>query len=280
VRCLCLVSNVTVSTAPGSSPGRPGSTEGGMGWQRDRRSHSAANATTAKNTASYCRRQQSAWRIFSIISAAIGFAALPGSTVPAPPRCCPPESGAEPPPCPRLQPHQPLCLSFPPAHRAVVSSPIPPPSSDSLHPTNGPGLPHSSMVCPALKERLGTRGLQGSHLRPGRSSPAQAAGGGGQRPDAMSWPRVTRRSVTFPPPCRGTSRPPPLLIPAGKAKEAAKLPCPAPLSRELSSLAPGDTSWHGLSAAAGRPGRQQGGLCQAAWALPTAGHNPSPKAPS
>lgn len=32
VRCLCLVSNVTVSTAPGSSPGGPGGTRRHRGW--------------------------------------------------------------------------------------------------------------------------------------------------------------------------------------------------------------------------------------------------------
>lgn len=89
VRCLCLVSNVTVSTAPGRSPGGPwgpGDIEGGMGQQLDRRSCSVAKATTAKNTAGHCHRQQSHWRIFSIISVAISSATLPGSAVPTPPR--------------------------------------------------------------------------------------------------------------------------------------------------------------------------------------------------
>lgn len=151
-----------------------------MGQQRDQRSHSAANATTAKNTAGYCRRQQSGWRIFSVIFAAIGSAALPGSAVPAPPGHCPPETQAEPPICPRTQPPQPPCLSFPPAHCAMMPSPIPPLSSNSLHLTNGPELPHLSPACPRCPLPLRTRGLQGSHLCLGSSSPAQAAGRGGE----------------------------------------------------------------------------------------------------
>lgn len=161
-----------------------------MGQQRDRRSRSAPNATTAKNTAGYCRQQQSVWRIFSVIFTAIGPAALLGSAVPAPPGHCPPESWAKPPSCPWAQPPQPLCLSFPPEHRVMVPSPIRPLSSSSLHPTNGPELPRSS---PAPNDCLGIHGLQGSRLCPGSSSPAQAAGRGGQRLDAMSCPSVTRR---------------------------------------------------------------------------------------
>lgn len=83
--------------APGGGGGA-GSTEGGMGQQRERRSRSAASATTAKNSAGYCRRQQSLWRIFSVIFTTISSAALPGSAVPAPPGHCPQESQAEPPP--------------------------------------------------------------------------------------------------------------------------------------------------------------------------------------
>lgn len=96
--------------------------------------------------------------------------------------------------------------------------------------------------------------MQNSHLHPGSSSPAQAAGRAQQRLEAMSWPSVTRRLVTAPPPCWGTS-PPPRLIPAGKANEAAKLPGPAVLSRELSLFALGEASWRGLSTATGWPGR-------------------------
>lgn len=59
--------------------------------------------------------------------------------------------------------------------------------------------------------------------------------------------------------------------------KAAKPPCPALLSRDLSLLTLDEMSWLRLSTAAGQPGRQQGGLCQAVRALPAAGQNPSPK---
>lgn len=104
-----------------------------MGQQLDRRSCSVAKATTAKNTAGHCHRQQSHWRIFSIISVAISSAALPGSAVPTPPGHCTT--------CPWVQP---LCLSFPPAHCAMVPPPIPLLSSNFFHPTKSPELPHSS----------------------------------------------------------------------------------------------------------------------------------------
>lgn len=75
--------------------------------------------------------------------------------------------------------------------------------------------------------------------------------------------------MTAPPPCWGTS-PPPRLIPAGKANEAAKLPGPAVLSRELSLFALGEASWRGLSTATGWPGRAVPGCAGTAssWALP------------
>lgn len=150
---MCLVSSVTVSTAPGSSPGGlwgPGDTEGGMGQQLDRRSCSVAKATTAKNTAGHCHQQQRHWRVFSIILVAISSAALPGSAVPTPPGHCSPKSWTGPPACPWVQP---LCLSFPPAHCAVVPNPIPLLSSNFFHPTKSPELPHSSPShpwCPLL----------------------------------------------------------------------------------------------------------------------------------
>lgn len=193
-----------------------------MGQQWDQRSRSAANATTAKNTAGYCRRQQSGWRIFSVIFSAIGSAALPGSAVPAPPRHCPPESrgrashlppGAAP---AAAVPQFPSCsLRYGAAPHPAAVTQLPPPHK---WPRGATLIPCMSTVSPAPNKCPGTRGLQGSHLRPGSSSPAQAAGGEGQRPDAMSWPSVTRRPVTVPPPCRHTSPPPPPLIPAGKAK--------------------------------------------------------------
>lgn len=141
---MCLVSNVTVSTAPGSRPGGPwwpGDTEGGMGQQLDRRSRSVAKATAAKNTAGHCPRQQSHWRIFSIISVAISSAALPGSAVPAPPGHCSPKTWTGPPTCPWVQP---LCLSFPPAHCVMVPPTVPLLSSHFFHPTKSPEVPHSS----------------------------------------------------------------------------------------------------------------------------------------
>lgn len=131
MRCLCLVSNVTVSTAPGSSPGGPwgpGDTEGGMGQQLDRRSCCVAKATTAKNTAGHCHRQQSHWRIFSIISVAIGSAALPGSAVPTPPGHCCPEGRTGPSTCPWVQP----CASVSLLHTVLWCHPV----SHCCHPTS------------------------------------------------------------------------------------------------------------------------------------------------
>lgn len=70
----------------------------------------------------------------------------------------------------------------------------------------------------------------------------------------MSWPSVTGRLMMVPPLYRGAS-PSPLLIPTGKANQAVKPPCPAPLRGELSLLTLGEMSWRGLSTA----GRCQGG---------------------
>lgn len=169
---MCLVSNVTVSTAPGSSPGGPrgpGDTEGWMGQQLDRRSCSVAKATTAKNTAGHCHQQQSHWRIFSIISVTIGSAALPGNAVPTPPRHCSPKSWKGPPTCPWVQP---LCLSFPPAHCAMVPPSVPLLSSNFFHSTKSPELPHSS---PSHPRCLGPLMSAWGHMAPRTAISIQAA---------------------------------------------------------------------------------------------------------
>lgn len=79
-----------------------------------------------------------------------------------------------------------------------------------------------------------------------------------------------------PPLCRGAN-PPLLLIPTGKANRAVKPPCPAPLSRELSLLAPGEMSWRRLSAAAGWPGGSREGCARLCGLCQQLGTAPAPK---
>lgn len=175
--------------------------------------------------------------------------------MPAPPGHCPPESRAGPPTGSWVQPLQLLCLSFPSAQRAMVPSPIQPQSSSSLHLPNGPELPHSPPGypgCPlSLTSAWGRVACRAAEL-PG------------------SWKRRAETRCNESTKChQETGDGPSSLLGHQPSSSSSSVHSSRQSQARLRSSL-GETSWHGVSAAAGWPGRAVPGCAGSAssWAQP------------
>lgn len=245
MRRLYLVSNVTVSTAPGSSP------RGLRGARRHRGQDGAAAGPEKPLTPQQLKILQAIVAGNKVAGVFLALSPLPSALCPLHPGTALWRAGQNLPPAPGCSPCS--CCASVSLLRNVLWCQAP---SSSLHLPNGPELPHSPPACPGcplpLTSAWGRVACRAAEL-PG------------------DWKRRAETRCHESTECHQETRDGPSSLLGHQLSSSSSSSAHSSRqsqARLRSSL--GETSWHGLSAAAGQPGRSVPGCAGSAssWAQP------------